>query len=177
MIAFMKKEMLEQVRSGKLVILSILFVLFGIMNPAVAKMTPWLLEVMADSMAEGGMSITVGEVTAMDSWVQFFKNMPMALIAFVLMEGSIFTKEYLSGTLMLSLTKGLQRYKVVSAKGLILLALWSAGYWLCFGITYVYNAYFWDNAVAQNLMLSVLCWWVFGLWVVAIYCFHKVRAM
>ncbi len=176
MIAFMKKEMLEQVRSGKLVILSILFVLFGIMNPAVAKMTPWLLEVMADSMAEGGMSITVGEVTAMDSWVQFFKNMPMALITFVLMEGSIFTKEYQSGTLLLSLTKGLQRYKVVSAKGLILLALWSAGYWLCFGITYVYNAYFWDNAVAQNLMLSVLCWWVFGLWVVALVVVFSVGA-
>ena len=176
MIAFMKKEMLEQVRSGKLVILSILFVLFGIMNPAVAKMTPWLLEVMADSMAEGGMSITVGEVTAMDSWVQFFKNMPMALIAFVLMEGSIFTKEYQSGTLLLTLTKGLQRYKVVSAKGLILLALWSAGYWLCFGITYVYNAYFWDNAVAQNLMLSVLCWWVFGLWVVALVVVFSVGA-
>ena len=168
MIAFIKKEILEQVRSGKLVFLSILFVLFGIMNPAVAKMTPWLLELMADSMAEGGMAITVGEITAMDSWVQFFKNMPMALIAFVLMEGSIFTKEYQSGTLLLSLTKGLARYKVVIAKTLVLTILWTFGYWLCFGITYGYNAYFWDNAVAQNLMLSVLCWWVFGMWVMAL---------
>ena len=168
MIAFIKKEILEQVRSGKLVFLSILFVLFGIMNPAVAKMTPWLLELMADSMAEGGMAITVGEITAMDSWVQFFKNMPMALIAFVLMEGSIFTKEYQSGTLLLSLTKGLARYKVVIAKTLVLTILWTFGYWLCFGITYGYNAYFWNNSVAQNLMYSAICWWVFGLWVVSL---------
>jgi ABC-2 type transport system permease protein len=168
MIAFLKKELLEQIRSGKLLFLGILFVLFGVMNPAVAKLTPWLLETLADSMAEGGMTITIGEVTALDSWVQFFKNIPMALIAFVLMEGSIFTREYSSGTLLLSLTKGFARYKVVATKALVLTALWSLGYWLCFGITYGYNAYFWDNSVAQNLLFSVLCWWLFGLWVIAL---------
>ncbi len=168
MIAFLKKEILEQLRSGKMLFLGIMFVLFGIMNPVVAKMTPWLLEMLADSMAESGMAITLTEVSAMDSWVQFFKNIPMALIVFVLMEGSIFTKEYQSGTLLLSLTKGLARHKVVAAKALVLTVLWSVGYWLCYGITYGYNAYFWENSVAQNLMLSVVCWWVFGLWVIAL---------
>lgn len=167
MMAFLKKELLEQIRSGKLLFLGILFVLFGVMNPAVAKLTPWLLEVMADSMAESGMTITLSQVTAMDSWVQFFKNIPMALIAFVLMEGSIFTKEYSSGTLLLSLTKGLARYKVVVTKTLVLTVLWTIGYWLCFLITYSYNAYFWDNSVAQNLLFSVVCWWLFGLWVIS----------
>ena len=168
MIAFWKKEWLEQLRSGKLVILGILFVLFGIMNPAVAKLTPWLLEVMAESMAQGGMTITVGEVTAMDAWVQFFKNIPMALIVFVLMESSIFTKEYQTGTLLLSLTKGLARWKVLAAKALMLILLWTFGYWLCFGITYCYSTYFWDNSIAQNLTFSAVCWWVFGLWVLSL---------
>ena len=106
LIVFMKKEIMEQIRSGRLMILGILFVLFGIMNPAIAKLTPWLLETMADSLAESGMIITDVKVSALDSWVQFFKNMPMGLIAFVLLESSIFTKEYTSGTLVLSLTKG-----------------------------------------------------------------------
>lgn len=168
MKAFLKKEFLEQLRTGKLVILGILFALFGVMNPAVAKLTPWLLEVMADSMAQGGMTITMAEVTAMDSWVQFFKNIPMAFIVLVVMESSIFTKEYRSGTLLLSLTKGLARHKVLFAKTLVLTLLWTLGYWLCFGITYGYNAYFWDNSIAQNLTLSVLCWWIFGLWVISL---------
>ena len=108
-IAFFKKEVREGIRSSKFVILGLLFLLFGVMNPAIAKLTPWMLEMMADSLAESGMTVTEVTVSAMDSWVQFFKNMPMGLIAFVLLPGGILTGEYGSGTLVLSLTKGLAR--------------------------------------------------------------------
>ena len=127
-LAFMKKEWLEQIRSSRLVILTILFVLFGIMNPAIAKFTPWLFEVMAESMEESGMIVTMVEIDAMTSWVQFFKNVPMAL------------------------TKGLHRYKVVFSKATVLVTMWTILYWLHFGITYVYNDYFWENSVAKNLL-------------------------
>lgn len=168
LIAFTKKEITDQIRSGKLTVLGLLFVLFGIMNPAVAKLTPWLLETMADSLAESGMVVTAVKVSAMDSWVQFFKNIPMALIAFVLIEGSIFTKEYSSETLILSLTKGLERFKVVVSKTAILFSLWTLGYLTCFLITFAYNAYFWDNCVAQNLIFSTICWWLFGVFIIAL---------
>lgn len=168
LIAFMKKEWMEQVRSGRFMILGIVFVLFGIMNPAVAKLTPWMLELMADSLAESGMQVTTVEVDAMTSWVQFFKNIPMGLIVFVLMQSSIFTKEYESGTLVLALTKGLKRRNVVFAKTLMLTVLWTLYYWICYGVTYVYNAYFWDNSIASNLTFSAVCWWVFGLWTIAL---------
>lgn len=166
LLAFIKKEVMEQFRTGRLMILGMLFVLFGIMNPAVAKLTPWLFDVLADSLAESGMIVTSVTVSAMDSWVQFFKNIPMVLMAFVLLESSTFTKEYQTGTLVLSLTKGLERYKVVVSKTVVLVVLWTVGYWVCFAITYGYNAYFWDNSVAQNLIFSVVCWWQFGLWVI-----------
>ena len=168
LIACLKKECTDQIRTGKLMFLGILFTLFGIMNPAIAKLTPWLMEMMSESLAQSGMVITGVTVSAMDSWVQFFKNIPMALIAFVLLEGSIFTKEYQSGTLVLSLTKGLPRYQIVLAKSVTLVLLWTAGYWLCFAITCGYNAYFWDNTVAQNLMYSAGCWWLFGFWVIGL---------
>lgn len=168
LLAFIKKETKEQLRSGRLIILGVLFVLFGVMNPAVAKLTPLLFEMMSDSFAEMGMTVTAVTVNAMDSWMQFFKNMPIALIAFVLLESSIFTREYQTGTLVLSLTKGLERYKVVISKTIMLVALWTACYWLCFGITYGYNAYFWDNSVAQNIGLSAVCWWLFGIWIISL---------
>lgn len=167
-VAFMKKEWMEQVRSGRLIILGIVFVIFGIMNPAIAKLTPWLFEVMAESLEESGMIVTTVEVDAMTSWVQFFKNVPMALIVFVLLESSIFTKEYQSGTLILALTKGLHRTTVLCAKSVSLVVLWTVLYWMHYGITYVYNDFFWDNAIAKNLTFSAVCWWLFGIWTIAL---------
>ena len=175
-IAFTKKEFSEQKRSCRLLFLGLVFVLFGIMNPAVAKLTPWLLETMAESLEQSGMLVTGVTVTAMDSWVQFFKNIPMALIAFILIESGIFTKEYSSGTLILSLTKGLSRLKVLISKTAILTSLWTVGYWLCFGITFIYNNLFWDNSVAKNLIFSAACYWVFGLFVVLLTVFFSVVA-
>lgn len=166
--AFFKKEALESLRSGKLMVLGILFLLFGIMSPAVAKLTPLMFELMSDSLAEAGM--VVGEVTvnALTSWTQFFKNAPIALIVFVLTYSGAFTREYESGTLILVLTKGLSRYKVVLAKTLMMLVMWTAGYWLCFGVTYGYSAYFWDNSIAQGLGKAAGCWWLFGVWIVCL---------
>lgn len=168
LLAFMKKEYLEAVRTGKLIILILLFVLFGIMSPAIAKLTPWIMEMYADSMAESGLIVTSVQVDAMASWTQFFKNIPIALIAFVLIFSDLFTKEYKSGTLLLVLTKGLARRKVVFAKTVLLLSLWTAGYGICFAITYGYNAYFWDNGIASSLCFSAAIWWLFGVWVICL---------
>ncbi len=168
LLAFMKKEYLEAARTGKLIILILLFVLFGIMNPAIAKLTPWMMEMLSDTMAESGLIVTNIQVDAMTSWTQFFKNIPMALIAFVLIFSDLFTKEYKSGTLLLILTKGLSRYEVVFAKTLLLLSLWTFCYGVCFAITYGYNAYFWDNGIVNNLFSSVAIWWLFGVWVICL---------
>ena len=167
-IAFTKKEIMAQTRSVKPWLLAGIFVLLSLMNIAIAKLTPLLMEALEDVLAQSGMAITQVSVTALDSWVQFFKNIPMALIAFVLLEGNIFTREYGSGTLILSLTKGLNRYKVVVSKAAMLVVLWTLGYWLSFGVTYAGTACFWDNSIAQNLLFSGVCWWVFGLLVTAL---------
>ena len=166
-LAFFKKELMESTRSGKLMILGILFFAFGVMNPAIAKLTPWLMEMFAESLEENGMIITAVTVDALTSWTQFFKNIPMALIVFVLLYGGSFVSEYQSGTLVLVLTKGLARYKVVMAKALWMVLLWTGGYALCFYVTYAYNDFYWDNAIAEHLLSSVAFWYLFGLFVIA----------
>lgn len=163
--ALLKKEFLDARRSGRLLIIVVIFVLFGIMNPVIAKLTPWMLTKM---MADYGLAFTEIRVDAMTSWTQFFKNIPIALIVFILMFSGIFTREYKSGTLLLVLAKGLSRYKVVLAKMLLLLLLWTFGYGLCFGITYVYNAYYWDNSIVPNLFSAAAVWWLFGVWVICL---------
>lgn len=166
--AFLKKEFMDAVRSGRLIVILLLFMLFGVMNPAIAKLTPWMLKMAAESMADSGLILMDVPVDAMTSWTQFFKNIPLALAAFVLIFCDIFTREYSSGTLLLVLTRGLSRCKVVLAKTALMLLLWTLGYGLCFLLTYGYNAYFWDNGIAQNLFPAVVLWWVFGVWVICL---------
>ncbi len=164
-IAFWKKEWMELVRSGKCFILIFVSVLFGIMNPAIAKLTPWLMEAMSESLQESG--IQVGEVTvdALTSWAQFYKNMPMALIVAVLIFSGIFTQEYQKGTLILILTKGMSRRKVYGVKTLTCLLSWSLCFWMSYGITWLYNGYYWGNGTVSNLLTAAALFWVFGVWV------------
>ena len=92
LMAFMKKEWMEQIRSSRLMILGLLFLAFGIMNPAIAKLTPWVMEMLAESMEEAGFAMVEVKVDAMSSWTQFYKNISTALIAFVLGQSNNFTK-------------------------------------------------------------------------------------
>lgn len=168
LMAFMKKEILELYRSGKLLLAGILFVLFGIMNPAIAKLTPWIMEISAESLKESGMVLESVTVDAMTSWGQFYKNMSMVLLVFIVLFSGSMTNEYQKGTLINMLTKGLERWKVLAAKALVLFGLWSVCYWMYYGITYGYTAYFWDNSIASNLVWAAVCPYLFGVWLIGL---------
>ncbi len=165
---FIKKEFLEQLRSGKVIILGTLWCLFGIMNPAIAKLLPWMFEVMSKQLAENGMYITEIQVDALTSWTQFFKNMPILLIIFIVMFSSILTAEYQKGTLINVVTKGMKRWKILISKLLTMFVFWTVGYLITFGITYGYNAYFWDNDIALNLLFAAFGYYLIGLWLISV---------
>ncbi len=175
-VAFTKKETMAQLRSYRVIVLVALFAVFGVMNTVLAKMTPWLMDLLSETLEAGGMAIAVTEATVLDSWMQFFKNISTVMIAFVIIQSGIFTREYRTGTLILSLTKGLDRYKVVLSKTVVLAVFWTIGYALYFGITYGCNAIFWNNAEVPYLFLSVFLWWLFGLWVIALLVFFSTVA-
>lgn len=168
LLAFIQKEILELYRTGKLFLMVILFVLFGVMNPAIAKLTPWIMELSAESLKESGMVLGSVKVDAMTSWTQFYKNMPMVLIVFVILSSAVLTNEYQKGTLINMLTKGLARWKVMTAKALVLVGLWSICYWMHYGITYGYTAYFWDNAIAEHLVMGAVCPYLFGIFLIVL---------
>lgn len=168
LIEFTKKEWIEVLRTGKLMIITVLFILFGVMNPAIAKLTPWMMETLSESLESSGLTVTETTVDALTSWVQFYKNVPMALIVFILMFSGILTAEYQKGTLINMITKGLSRWKIVISKTVVLLLLWSFGYWMCYGITYAYNEYFWDNSIAKDVGFASFCVYMLGVWLISL---------
>ena len=92
--SFFKKELLELSRNGKLLLLSILFVLFGILNAATAKLTPQIFKMFADTLESSGLTIGEVEVTALQAWEQFFKNLSTLMIIVIIVFSNIFAKLY-----------------------------------------------------------------------------------
>jgi ABC-2 type transport system permease protein len=168
LIAFTKKEFTEVLRTGKGYILLLVFAAFGIMNPMMAKLTPWLFDMLSDSLKSQGITMGKVTVTAMTSWEQYYKNMSMEFIVMVILFCGILVNEYQKGTLINVLTKGLPRWKVIASKGIAMFTIWSVCYWTCFGITFAYNAYFWDNSIASHVVLSALYSYLFGIWLCSV---------
>lgn len=166
--AFLRKEILELQRTGKLLLLVIIAVLFGIMNPFIAKITPWMFEILSSDLAEMGMNVTSIQVDAMTSWTQFYKNIPLLLLIFVFIMSGILTNEYQKGTLVNILTKGLERWKVVIAKFITMVGLWTLCYVICFVVTYLYNLYFWSHQSVPYMLTGAICFYLLGIWVISL---------
>ena len=135
-LVFLKKELVEHARTYKLLIMLVVFTIFGITNPLIAKLTP---ELLASFMPEG-MSMTIPEPTALDSWAQFFKNtQQMGMIVLVLVFSGVLSSEISRGTLINLLTKGLSRQAVILAKYSAMLLVWSLSILLSAALTWVYT--------------------------------------
>lgn len=165
MSAFFKKEWDETFLTKKWLIFFVIFIALGIMNPLTAKITPLLIEnLVGDEMAS-----LIGEPTAIDAWLQFFKNLPqMGLIAFILMMANTMSKELQGGTLPIFLAKGLKRREVILAKWLFHSMMWTLGYVIAIGVTYVYTIYYWDQSIVQDLPMSLASIYLFGLMFISI---------
>jgi ABC-2 type transport system permease protein len=157
--AFFKKELMEAMRTHKLTVLGLVFLLFGIMNPLVAKLMP---DIVARFLPEG-ITMTIPTPTALDSWAQFFKNVAqMGLIVLVILFSGMMAGEFSRGTLIQPLTKGLSRRAVIAAKSLSAYLLWTAAYLLCVLVTWAYTVYFWPGDAYANLPMALAGLWAFG---------------
>lgn len=167
--AFTKKEFTESVRTYKLFIVAVVFLLFGMMNPIIAKITPDMLS----AFMPEGMTITLPTPGAIDSWTQFYKNMQMQLILFVIVFGGVVANELSRGTLVNMLTKGLSRKAVILSKFTAVSCIWTASYLLCFAVTYGYTLYMLPGEL-PNVFFAAFCTWIFGILLISVMIFGGV---
>lgn len=160
MIAYVKKEWIENIRNYKLLILVMIFVFFGISNALLAKLTPELLQLMEGS----GIVITMPDPTGIDSWIQFYKNMSsLQLLLFLVLFGSILATEYQKGTLVMLFTKGLKRSHVILSKFMNMSIVWSIVYWLCFLFTYFYTLILFPSDHYTTVFISAFFFYIIGI--------------
>ena len=63
---FYKKEITEIIRTYKALVLGIISFIMAIMNPLIAKLTPWLMEQLSDQMKEQGFAYDIEQLQGID---------------------------------------------------------------------------------------------------------------
>lgn len=164
----LRKELSEQIKTHRAFLVLILFCLVGVISPALTKLMPWMFEFMAEDLAGSGISVGDIHVDALTAWTQYFKNMQLALIAFLILYSQTLTGEFQRGTLIILLAKGLRRWTVLLSKLAAALLFWTAGCAAGFLINYAYTAYFWDNRAAEHLFFSAFCFYLLGAWLISL---------
>lgn len=157
-LAMNKKEFLESIRTFKLLIVVLVFLLFGMLNPVTAKIMPKILS----SFLPEGMTVTLATPHAIDSWMQFYKNMSTQMILFIVVFSGIVANELSKGTLIHILTKGLSRKTVILSKFTAVVSMWTVSYLICFGTTFVYTMYLLPGELS-NTVFPAFCMWLFGV--------------
>lgn len=163
--AFTKKEFTEQLRSGKALILFAVLLLFGMTSPLLAKMMPEMLR----QFAVKGMEITMPKPTLIDAWAQFFKNMnELGLIVLLLLFSGLLSHEFSRGTLVIPLSKGIPRGVVLISKFISAVVTWTIGLALSALTACGYTAYLFGSFAKPRLFFSLLCLWLFGVFLLAL---------
>lgn len=163
--AFVKKELMEQLRTYKCLIVLSVFFLFGMLSPLTAKLLPDILS----GIEMQGMVITIPEPTQLDAYGQFFKNLSqIGILVLLLVFGGTLTNELVKGTLVNILAKGLSRTTVILSKFTAAVLLWTIGYLLAALTAYGYTEYLFPDSWVSNLTFAMFCLWIFGLFILAL---------
>lgn len=156
-LAFLKKEFMENIKNYRFFILLAVFLVFGVISAPLAKFTPEILSAFAADMER------TSEVTALDAWKQFYKNISgVGYSAFIILFGSCLSNEYSRGTLVLLVTKGLSRKDVILAKYTAAAALMTVSYWLGYAAAYGCTVLLWDDTDLSNAALAACSLWIVG---------------
>jgi ABC-2 type transport system permease protein len=165
---FLTKELLEQLRTGKIIIFASIFLFIAVLGPVSTYFMPDLMNALNIDGIMDSVIHLLPPPSAIESWIQFFSNVGQigSVLLIIVFSGSL-ANELGKGTLIIVLTKGLKRKTVLLAKILAAVMLWSVSYLVCLGLSYLLTNIFWPAEGLHHVFLSFFALWVFGVLLIA----------
>lgn len=156
-LAFFRKELTENRKNHRFLILFFIFLVFGVSSTFLAKYIPEILSALAAEME------LTAEPVPLDAWKQFYKNISsVGFSAVIILYGNCLSGEYAKGTLVLLLTKGLSRKAVILAKYTAAAVLMTVSYWVSYGAAYGCTALLWRDISLSHTVLAAASLWIAG---------------
>ncbi|MDI9628677.1 MAG: ABC transporter permease subunit [Acidobacteriota bacterium] len=159
----LRKEYTEFFRTWRVWVVGGAFVLFGLIDPVVAKFTNQIL-----SSAFGETPLELPDPTYLDAWAQWSRDLSQLLLIVVLVvaAGTV-AGEVNSGTLIMPLTKPLSRTGVVLAKFTALSSLVALSAVISTGLTTLVTMAFFADVQFAPVWRAVGVWFVLALTFIA----------
>ncbi|MBN2386361.1 MAG: ABC transporter permease subunit [Anaerolineales bacterium] len=155
----LRKELMEQWRTKRLLVILAVMAIFGLISPLLAKLTPDLLKSIPDMPA--GLADLIPEPTLTDAVLQYVKNLEQfgILLALLMSMGSV-AQEKERGTAAMMLTHPLSRAAFLLAKFAALavtftLSLTVAALACWYYTLLLFEALPWDSFLALNGLMLV----------------------
>ncbi|MCH4169864.1 MAG: ABC transporter permease [Lactobacillus sp.] len=169
----LKKELLETWRTYRFLILAVVVLIFALMSPLIAKLTP---DIMKMSFGKT-LQLAIPKPTSIDSWTQFYKNMTqMGIFVVAILFGGTMSQELSRGTLVNLVTKGLPRWVVAVSKYISLVVQWSVALTASFLVTWGYTAYYFPDAKTPYIWQGFVPLLLFGFFFLAVILFGSTLA-
>jgi ABC-2 type transport system permease protein len=156
----LRKEITEQWRTRRFLIVAAVLILFGLASPLLAKLVPELLGSIPDMPA--GLADIIPEATLADAVSQYIKNMSQfGILLAVLMSMGVVTQEKERGTAVMVLTHPVSRLTFLLAKfvaiGITFTVSMAAAALACWYYTLlIFEALPWGPFLALNGLMLVV---------------------
>jgi ABC-2 type transport system permease protein len=157
-LILIKKELLEQVRSKKLFVISILFLFIAVSSPILAKLIPELFTTIPGTE----ITLKIPDATWIDGLSQYVKNVSqIAVIAIIFLFAGSISEEKNKKTLELLLSKPISRIEYILGKfvsGFLVITIINLLAGLIFYIysNTLFNAGNFMNFLVINLILTLI---------------------
>jgi ABC-2 type transport system permease protein len=159
-----RKELAEYVRTYRLAVLGVLFLLVGLASPILAKVIPELIANSTPEETSAFQLLLTREPTLADAMAQYLKNFGNMTLVVILMTMGTVSGERAAGTLQMLLAKPIDRGSVLLAKLLVPAGACALGTGLAAGGCFAYSSIlFGEIDVSRFLLLNLAL--LIDLWI------------
>lgn len=165
----LRKEWMESIRKHRLLVMAVVFLLFGIMSPLTAKYMPEIMKLALGSSEEIiKIGFNIPDPVITDSYIQYYKNLTqMGIFVQILVFMGLVSEEKSKGTAVLILTKSVSRQVFMLSKFIMACVVVIVSLVPSYLAFYLYTYLLFDEAPAIASVTGLLMYLVLSLFILA----------